>query len=55
MDRDPESSSDDSDDAMNVDDGSDQNKVHFNLAMSQYNKFFKKSFKKQPLSMFDTK
>ena len=52
MDRVPESSSDDS---MNGDDGSDQNKVLFNLAMSQYNKFFKKSFKKQPLSMLDTR
>jgi hypothetical protein len=52
MDRAPEP---DSDDSMNGEDESDQNKVLFNLAMSQYSKFFKKSLKKQAVSMFDTR
>lgn len=52
MDREPESASDES---MNGEDDSDQNKVLYNLAMSQYSKFFKKSMKKEPVSMIDTR
>ena len=44
---------DDSDE--DADDGANQNKVLFNLAMKQYNLFFKKSMKKQAISMIDTR
>jgi hypothetical protein len=45
----------DSDDSFEDGNGTDQNKVLFKLAMSQYNKFFKKSLKKDPVSMHDTR
>lgn len=35
--------------------GANQNKILFELAMKQYNLFFKKSFKKNPISMSNTR